>query len=319
MSILVTGGAGFVGSVLVRELILDGLSVRVLDNLTYTGRSLLPYYSTDNFEFVQGDIRDKELCRRAMENISVVVHLAAIVGDPASRKDPELTRETNLTGSQNIIECARENGVGKLIFASTCSNYGKSDVSTFANETTPLNPVSLYAETKVAVEQHLIQKVQDLDWTILRFATVYGVSPRMRFDLTVNDFTMKMVTEGKLVVYGEQSWRPYIHIRDIARVIESVISKPDLTRHEIFNVGNTAQNFQKIEIVRLIQKVVPSAEVEFVSKDEDPRDYKVSFEKLKSKLGYQTSYSVEDGINEVHSLINDGIIKDFDNPEYYNS
>ena len=319
MNILVTGGAGYIGSVLIRELILDGLSVRVLDNLTYTGRSLLPYYSTDNFEFVQGDVRDKELCRKVMENTNVVVHLAAIVGDPASRKDPELTRETNLTGSQNIIESAQEKGIGKLIFASTCSNYGKSDVSSFADEATPLNPVSLYAETKVEVERHLIQKAQDLNWTILRFATVYGVSPRMRFDLTVNDFTMKMMAEGKLMVYGGQFWRPYVHVKDITRAIKSVISKPDLTRHEIFNAGVTSQNFQKIEIVRLIQRVVPSAEIELVSKDEDPRDYRVSFEKIKSKLGYQTLYSVEDGINEVHGLIRDGIIEDFDNPEYYNS
>lgn len=319
MNVLVTGGAGFIGSVLVRELLLEGFSVRVFDNLMYTGRSILPYYSADNFEFVHGDIRDKQKCQESMENIDAVVHLAAIVGDPASKKAPKLTRETNITGSQNVIEAAQEKKINKLICVSTCSNYGKSDVSTFADETTPLNPVSLYAETKVEVEKYLTQNITELNWTILRFATAYGVSPRMRFDLTINDFTMQMMTKGKLLVYGEQFWRPYVHIKDIAQAIKLVLSKPDLTRDEIFNVGNSSQNFQKIEIVRLIQEVVPSAELEFVHKEEDPRDYRVSFEKIKDKLGYQTSYTVEDGINEVYSLIESGIIKDFENSEYYNS
>ena len=133
MNVLVTGGAGFIGSVLVRELLLDGYSVRALDNLMYTGRSILPYYNADNFEFLRGDVRDKQKCQKAMENIDAVVHLAAIVGDPASKKAPELTRETNLTGNRNIIESAQEKNIEKLIFVSTCSNYGKSDVSTFAD------------------------------------------------------------------------------------------------------------------------------------------------------------------------------------------
>jgi len=318
MNVLVTGGAGFIGSVLVRELLLDGFSVRVVDNLMYTGRAILPYYNANNFEFVPGDIRDKSQCQKAMENIDVVVHLAAIVGDPASQKAPELTRETNLTGSHNLIDIVQEKSIEKFIFASTCSNYGKSDVSTFADETTALNPVSLYAKTKVEIEQYLAQNVKNLNWTILRFATVYGVSPRMRFDLTVNDFTMQMITKGELLVYGEQFWRPYVHVKDVARAIKLVVSKPNLTNQEIFNVGNTPQNYQKIDIVRLIQKVVPSAKIEFVHKEEDPRDYKVSFEKIKNQLGYQTLYTVEYGISEVFNLVKNEIIKDFENPEYYN-
>lgn len=319
MKVLVTGGAGFIGSPLVRELLLDSISVRVLDNLMYTGRSILPYCNASNFEFVHGDVRDKGACRKAVENMDAVVHLAAVVGDPASKKAPELTRETNLIGSHNVIECAQEKHIEKLVFASTCSNYGKGDVSTFADEMTPLNPVSLYAKTKVEIEQDLIQNSEDLNWAILRFATVYGVSPRMRFDLTVNDFTMRMMVEGKLIVYGEQSWRPYVHVRDVARAIKSVLSKPESSKHQIFNVGNTLQNFQKIEIVRMIRKLIPSATVEFVHKDGDPRDYRVSFEKIKDELGYQTLYSVEDGIKEVYDLIGNRLIEDFENPEYYNS
>lgn len=318
MNILVTGGAGFVGSVLVRELLLSGHSVRVLDNLMYTGRSIIPYYGADDFQFVHGDIRDKDVCQKAVENIDAVVHLAAIVGDPAAKKSPELTREVNVVGSQNIIELAKEQNVEKLIFASTCSNYGKSDVSTFADEETHLNPISLYSETKVEIEQHLIQNAQELNWTILRFATVYGVSPRMRFDLTVNDFTMTMMTTGQLTVYGEQFWRPYIHLKDIARAVILILSRPNITKHEIFNAGNTSQNFQKIDIVRSIQKLIPSADIEFVHKDEDPRDYRVSFEKISEQLGYETRYKLEDGVSEVYHMIESGVIKDFDNPEYYN-
>lgn len=319
MNVLVTGGAGFVGSVLVRELLLNGFSVRVLDSLMYMGRSILSYCSASNFQFAHGDIRDKALCRKAMKDINAVVHLAAIVGDPASRKSPETTREVNVDGSRNMIELAQEADVEKFIFASTCSNYGRSDVSTFADEATNLNPVSLYAETKVEVEQHLLQNAKDLNWTILRFATVYGVSPRMRFDLTVNDFTMTMMTTGQLTVYGKQFWRPYVHLKDIAQAIVLVLSMLDVTDHETFNTGNTSQNFQKIDIVRLIQKIIPSAKIKFVHKDEDPRDYRVSFEKISEKLGFHIQYRIEDGIDEVYQLIKSEIIKDFGNPEYYNA
>jgi len=319
MNILVTGGAGFVGSVLIKELLLDGHSVRVLDNLMYTGRSIIPYCDANNFQFVYGDIRNKDLCQKIMGNIDAVVHLAAIVGDPAAKKSSKLTREVNVEGSQNIIELAQEKNVEKLIFASTCSNYGKSDVSTLADEETHLNPVSLYAKTKVEIEQHLIQNAQELNWTILRFATVYGVSPRMRFDLTVNDFTMTMMTTGQLTVYGEQFWRPYIHLKDIARAIILILANLDITQHEIFNAGDTSQNFQKIDIVRSIQKFIPSANIEFVHKDEDPRDYRVSFEKISEHLGYETLYKIEDGVSEIYHMIENSLIKNFDNPEYYNS
>jgi len=284
----------------------------------YTGSSLLPYYNASNFEFVHGDITDRRQCQRAIDGVDVIVHLAAIVGDPASKKAPELTQETNLTGSQNIISIAQEKQIKKLIFVSTCSNYGKSDVSTFADEAIPLNPVSLYANTKVDIERYLTQHVVDLNWTILRFATVYGVSPRMRFDLTVNDFTMQMATKGKLMVYGEQFWRPYVHVKDVAHAIRLVLSKFNETRHEIYNVGNTSQNFRKVEIVRLIQKFVPSATIEFVHREEDPRDYRVSFEKIKDELGFQTSFTVKDGIREVNSLVKNEIITDFESPVYYN-
>ncbi len=319
MKILVTGGAGYIGSVLVRELLAHGMRVRVLDNLMYTGRPLLAYYNATNFEFQLGDIRDEEACKRAMEGADAVVHLAAIVGDPASKRLPELTRDVNFDGSLRLIEIARTQQISKFIFVSTCSNYGKADVSTYADENAPLRPVSLYAETKVAVEEYLMEKVSDLGWTILRFATAFGVSPRMRFDLTISDFTMTMFSQGKLVVYGEQFWRPYVHIKDIARAIQLVLDQPEQTHGEIFNVGATSENYRKIDIVHLIQKYIPSAQIEFVHRDEDPRDYRVSFEKIKDALDFQICYTVEDGIREVYELLRSGVIHDFTNPEYTNT
>ena len=319
MKVLIAGGAGYVGSVLVRELLLAGEEVRVLDNLMYTGRSLLPFINASRFEFQTGDICDQSTCQKALQGVDAVVNLAAIVGDPASKRHPELTKAVNYTGSVTLAGMARAQQIGKFIAVSTCSNYGKADVSTYADEGSPLRPVSLYAETKVAMEKHLMEKVDGLDWTVLRFATAFGVSPRMRFDLTVSDFTMTMHTQKKLVIYGEQFWRPYVHIKDIARAIQLVLANPEKTHRQVFNVGATSENYRKLDIVKLVEKCIPDGEVEFVHRDEDPRDYRVSFEKIRNTLGFEVSHTVEDGVREVYSLLESGVISDFDNPEYTNT
>ena len=319
IKVLITGGAGFIGSIVAREMLARGYSVRVFDNLLHNnGSSLLSYLSATNFEFYHGDIRDKTYCLEATRDIDFVIHLAAIVGDPASQKDPELTSGTNLNGSYNMIDASQKNKVKKFIFVSTCSNYGKIDTSAMANEESLLNPISLYAKTKVEIEEHLIENENGLDWTILRLATAYGVSPRMRFDLTINDFTAQMYQNKTLLVYGEQFWRPYVHIQDIAEGIFLVMSKSDLTRHEIYNIGDTDENYRKIDVVNLIRQYIPSSEIKFVSKLEDPRDYRVCFDKAREQLGLEPKWTVNDGVEEVIKILKTQIIVDVENSVYYN-
>jgi nucleoside-diphosphate-sugar epimerase len=253
--------------------------------------------------------------------MDAVVHLAAIVGDPACARSPELARAVNLDASVALIAASRQAGVSRLVFASTCSNYGRmADADTYLDESSALAPVSLYAETKVAVECAVLEGACDgLCATPLRFATVFGASPRMRFDLTVNEFTAELLTTGKLVVFGEQFWRPYVHVRDAARAIVAVLdADPTTVSGEVFNVGATEENYQKQQLVDLIRPCVPRAEVEYVHRAEDPRDYRVSFTKIRQQLGFEITRRVPDGIREVAALITSGVIADLSHPSYRN-
>jgi nucleoside-diphosphate-sugar epimerase len=321
MQLLVTGGAGYVGSTLTGALLAEGHSVRVLDSLAHGGRGLLGFWAHPKFEFLRGDVRDLDLARRAVDGVDGVVHLAAIVGDPACARDPDLARSVNLEATLQILDLARKAGTGRFLFASTCSNYGRmADPSQFVSETSELAPVSLYAETKVAAEQAILAAAGDpFCTTVLRLSTVYGVSPRMRFDLTVNEFTAEMLIHARVVIYGEQFWRPYVHVRDVARAVLRIVeSSPDVVSGEVFNVGDDSQNFRKRDLVAMIGRRLPDATVEYVKKDEDPRDYRVSFEKIAGVLGYRISRTVQDGIDEVIAAIRDGVITDFDDPIYRN-
>ena len=274
------------------------------------------------FEFLRGDIRDRDMVRTAVAGQDAVVHLASIVGDPACARQPEMARATNLDASLVLIEESQRAGVRRFIFASTCSNYGKMrDASQYVDEDSELRPISLYAETKVAVEIALLRTGVKNGWcpTPLRFSTVYGVSPRMRFDLTVNEFTMEMLTKKHLKVFGEQFWRPYIHVQDAARAIQLVLASPvENVAGEVFNVGATDQNFQKQRLVELIRPYAPDALVEFVRRDEDPRDYRVSFARITKVLGFRTAYTVPKGIEEVALLVKQGLIGDFQDRKYRN-
>ena len=312
--ILVTGGAGYIGSTLVPLLLDQGHRVRVFDGLLYGGRSMLGFWSHPRFQFVRGDIRDPAAVKDAVEEMDAVVHLAAIVGDPACAAKPDVARAVNAEGSMLLLEKSRRAGVQRFIFASTCSNYGRmADPTQYVDETTALRPVSLYAELKVAIEEAIMDlQGSDFSPTLLRFATAFGVSPRMRFDLTVNEFTLEMIVEGHLHVYGEQFWRPYVHVRDIARAISNVLDAPiEKVRNRVFNVGSEEQNYRKKDLVELIRQHAPNAVVEFVARDEDPRDYRVSFARIKHELGFEPIRTVEDGIGEISRLINSRIITDY--------
>ncbi len=312
--VLVSGGAGYIGSHLVRELLAAGTSVRVVDSLAVgTGSSLNRYRADPRFEFMHGDVRDPSIRAGALAQASAVVHLAAVVGDPACAKNETVAREVNRAATRALLEEAESAGCRRFVFASTCSNYGRlADGETYATEDWPLRPVSLYAETKVAAELDVIAAARaQFVTTCLRFATVYGVSPRMRFDLTLNEFTRDALLNGELVVYGEQFWRPYVHVRDAARAVVAVLdADPVIIAGEVFNVGDTAQNFRKQDLVQLIVARLPATTVERVARAEDPRDYRVSFDKIRTSLGFAVTRTVPDGIDEVLALLRSGAIAD---------
>lgn len=320
--ILVTGGAGYIGSVLTRQLLDKGYKVRVLDRLMYGGEPIIDLFNNPDFEFIKGDIRNEEDVRKAMEGITGVAHLAAIVGDPACAVDQDLSRSTNFEGSKLLYNIANETCARQFVFASTCSNYGKmEDENSFVTETSALSPVSLYAETKVATEQYLLgqNKGNLCKPTCLRFSTVYGLSLRPRFDLTVNEFTKELALGRPLTVFGEQFWRPYCHVHDLARSVIAVLeAEESVVAFEVFNVGDTNENYQKKMIIDEVVKVLPNSTVNYVQKNEDPRDYRVSFEKIKTKLGFQLMYTVPDGIKQIKKVLDDGFILNPDDQKYKN-
>ena len=322
MNILVTGGAGYIGSTLVPQLLASGNQVRALDTLLHGGEPLLGAWAHPDFEFVRGDVRDRDTLKSAVAGMDAVVHLAAIVGDPACSRQSDLARAVNLQASLDLIEESKRAGVSRFLFASTCSNYGKmKELDHYVDEETELSPVSLYAETKVAVEKALLGSGRSERWspTPMRFATVFGVSPRMRFDLTVNEFTMEMLTKKSLKVFGEQFWRPYIHVRDAARAINLILDSPvEKVGGTVFNVGSTDQNFQKQQLVDMIRPHAPDAVVEFVHRNEDPRDYRVSFKRISDQLGFRITRTVAQGIQEVAKLVRGGVIGNFEDGRYRN-
>ncbi|MHB8155088.1 MAG: NAD-dependent epimerase/dehydratase family protein [Candidatus Omnitrophota bacterium] len=324
-NVLITGGAGYIGSSLVSLLLSKGYNVVVYDNLSFGGEPLLGALACQNFKLIKGDVTDFKAVEIVFKNnnIDAVVHLAAIVGDPACAKQPELATKVNYDSSVNLFNCAVKNKVKRFIFASTCSNYGKMvDPGGYVNEESPLAPVSLYAELKVKTEKYILeneQKNNGFSPTVLRFATAYGVSPRVRFDLTVNEFTKELALGKELVVFGEQFWRPYCHVDDICRAVVKVLeSESSKISGNVFNVGDTQENYQKQLIVEAIKKVIPEARVKYVKKNEDPRDYRVSFEKIKSQLGFTISKRLVDGINEIKFLIDNKVLLNPEDSKYKN-
>ncbi|RYY71919.1 MAG: NAD(P)-dependent oxidoreductase [Chitinophagaceae bacterium] len=314
MKVLVTGGAGYIGSVLVRQLLDKGYKVRAFDSLKFGGDALYDVMLHPDFEFVKGDIRNEAEVADALKGIDAVAHLAAIVGDPACKKYSDEANETNWQGSVALFEAAEKAGVSRFVFASTCSNYGKMpDPDSFVVETSELNPVSLYAELKVKFEKYLLEERKDsrICSTALRFSTVYGFSPRIRFDLTVNEFTRNATINGEQEIWGAQFWRPYCHVDDLARAVILVLESEEAkVRANVFNVGTTEENYNKGMIIEEVCKVVPNTKVNYVEMNEDPRDYRVNFDKIKNELGFTITKKVPDGVKEIYTLLSTGIVTD---------
>jgi nucleoside-diphosphate-sugar epimerase len=314
MKVTITGGAGYIGARASRELLSAGHEVTVLDSLLHGQDEVASALEASGIRMIRGDVRDPAARRDALNGAAAVVHLAAIVGDPACALDPGLSQTVNVDATRAVVADAEAAGVERFVFASTCSNYGRmTDPLVPIDETAPLAPVSLYAEQKVAVERDLLARPVDAIpiVTCLRFATIYGVAERMRFDLTVNEFTRDLWDARRLEVYGERFWRPYVHVADAARALATVLASPtDRVAGTVFNVGHSDENYRKLDLVEMIRERLPNADVTFVHRDEDPRDYRVSFAKIGSELGFDPIMRVPDGVDEVLRGLEDGLFGD---------
>lgn len=297
MKILVTGGAGYIGTSLVPKLLERGHEVTVLDRLMFGGQVLIPFFAHKNFHFIKGDIRDKVVMAGALKGKDVVVHLAAIVGFPACRENPELAQSVNVGGTRILASLLSRNQY--VLFGSTGSNYGAVPEGVCTEET-PLNPVSIYGETKTRAETLLMDETK---CTAFRFATAFGASPRLRLDLLVNDFTYQAVKQKYLVVYEANFMRTFIHVRDMANAFLFAIDNHDRMKSQIYNIGGDHMNHSKREVCEMIAKET-GAYVHYaaVGQDADKRDYAVSYKKIRD-LGFIPTITVRDGIKELARII----------------
>jgi nucleoside-diphosphate-sugar epimerase len=301
--ILIVGGAGYIGTVLSEEFLREGYEVRVLDLFLYKNNEcVLNCLGQQNYTFIYGDCTDRSFMEKVLDGVGSVILLAGLVGDPITKKYPEESRLINDIGVRSVIDACARSGIGRLVFVSTCSNYGLIGSDDKAGEEHPLNPLSLYARFKVAIEEHilLLKGRVDFNSTILRFATAFGLSPRMRFDLTISEFTRELFLGRELLVYDADTWRPYCHVRDFARLIQKVIEAPasDVS-FEVFNVGGDENNYTKQMIIDEILKFIPAGRVKYSEHDSDQRNYRVDFSKVRTVLGFAPAYSVPDGIKEL--------------------
>jgi nucleoside-diphosphate-sugar epimerase len=312
--VLITGGAGYVGSLLTGVLLGEGCRVTVVDKLLFGGESLLGYWHHPGFRLVAADVASEDL-GPLLDGVDAVVHLAAIVGFPACQAvGRSVAWRYNVEATRRVFDAADARGVGRFVFASTYSNYGLSPSGEPVHEASPLNPQSLYAETKIAAEELLVAaRGARTAPLIFRFATLFGISPRTRFDLIVNQFVLEAVTRRRLVIYQRGYSRSFVHVRDVARGIGLGLRAPEeRVRGEIYNLGADDGNYTKDQIVALVQKHLPETGVahEDLSFGGDMRDIVVSFAKVRQGLGYRSERSVEEGVLEVRDALLQGLIKD---------
>jgi nucleoside-diphosphate-sugar epimerase len=322
-TVLVVGGAGYVGSVLVSALLESGARVRVLDQLIYdNGFAIAPMLDHPRLRFRRGDMRDPDDLSGAARGATDVVLLASLVGDPICRTYPELARAVNEHGSIGIVDRLDDLGVSRFVVASTCSTYGIHESAQLATEDSELNPQSLYAHTKIALERYVRGRAAQLAGTatVLRFATAYGLSPRMRFDLTVSQFVWELASGRTLQVYDADTWRPYCHVRDIARATMAVLHAPaSAVDGEVFNVGDTAQQFTKRMIVDEVRGHLRHVSVTYRDEPAEPRNYRVSFERIAQRLGFHCEHTVQGYVPRLTAAVRAGIYPDVvGNPRFGN-
>lgn len=316
--VLVIGGAGYIGSALLPKLLENGYRVRLLDLLLYGKEPIQDVIHYPNLEIMKADFRQVDKVVEAMRGVDAVIHLGALVGDPACALDEDLTIEINVMATRMIAEVAKGSDVSRFIFASTCSVYGANDL--VLDERSVLNPVSLYARSKLASEDAL-QKMADDRFSpvILRFGTVYGLSGRTRFDLVVNLLAAKAAIDNQITIYGGDQWRPFLHVDDAAATIVKVLGAPRRVVHnQVYNVGFDEQNYTIRQVGEIIHNQVPDAEMIVNELDSDRRNYRVNFGKLKSSLEVTPAWTVEMGACQVIEAVHRGEITDYRQAKYSN-
>ena len=313
-NVLLIGGAGYVGTIVSSYFLKLGYHVTILDNFVYGNQNAISSFVGDpNYKVFLGDLGNNQDLAEASKGIKNIVILGGLVGDPITKSYPKESNLINDVGVKSCIDFFDDKDIERLILISTCSNYGLIKEDELADEQFELNPLSLYAKAKVSAELHMLSKKGHTRYsgTVLRFATAFGLAPRMRFDLSISEFVKELYFGNELLVFDEHTWRPYCHIRDFARLIDIVLNAPkEAINYEIFNAGGEANNFTKKMIVEAIMKQLPKAKVKYGEKGTDPRNYKVSFKKVSERLNFEPRFGVTEGIKELIDALEMGLFKD---------
>lgn len=315
--VLVVGGAGYIGSLLVEQLLRRGYKVRVLDALLYGREALRVVENHPDFHLMVGDCRNMQDVVRAVRGVDAIVDLAAIVGDPACEQDRAAALEINYGATRMMIEVAKGNGVGRFLFASSCSVYGANDHE--VDERSKVNPISVYAQTKVDSERALLAAADEyFHPTVLRFATVFGLGYRPRFDLVVNLLSARARQDGKITIFNGQQWRPFIHVRDVVEAIVLSLEAPiRLVSGEIFNIGDSRLNHTLQQVAEIIGEIFPDTHVEQVV-NTDRRNYRVNFDKVRNGLSFAANYTIRQGVEELRAAFDERFILDYRDLRYHN-
>lgn len=307
-TLLISGGAGYIGSALVSRVLRDtNWHVKVFDDLMYGGNSLFQFYNFDRFSFIKGDLRKFQL-EKILDGVDYVVNLAALVGEPICKKYPKEAKEINYEANLNLAKNCESLGISRYLMMSTCSNYGLRENQEMLTEEDELQPISLYSETKVESEKKLLNEFSNLPTIILRASTAYGMASRIRFDLLLHQFIFEAWVKKQINLFGANSWRPMVHVDDIARAIVISLTKNEQISHkDVFNVGSNDQNFKKIQLANMVAERLNVDIVESESK-EDPRDYRVSFDKIVTELGFNTIHNPKESIEQIVASLENGLI-----------
>jgi nucleoside-diphosphate-sugar epimerase len=317
-NVLVVGGAGYIGSVMVRRLMEGGYNVRVLDSLPLGDGPIASLRSDPAFDLVHADFRHVESVVKAVQDMDAVIHLGGIVGDPACNLDSKMTLEINVAATDLLRRVSSGQGIQRFLFASSCSVYGAGEH--FLNEKFAPHPISLYACTKLDSERIILQRsTTDFAPTALRLGTAFGWSYRPRLDLVVNLLTAKAMFERRMVIFNRTQWRPFVHVEDIARAFIACLRAPkSRVAQEIFNVGSNGLNSTLGDLAARVQAQVPDAEIVYVENTNDHRNYRVNFSKVSAMLGFDCQCTLDYGIAEIKKAVQSGLITDYRNPKYYN-